>query len=392
MSKRGAAPLFNIFPLPYQGRGIKGEGYLIKARGDEDNNQHLWLYLGLDGINVYAIILLGNRKEPPMQSLWKKLFIAMAVLFVISSSIGGVLWYQQVPVRAELGAARLQLSAIRAELAAARDELNVVKSQWGLTSNRLAIAEYNLNQWLARYSYFREQIYTRLADGPSIQRYFTPHEPAISAIVQEITGGYSPEKEEWWKDTSRMNRWVCDNIKYTTDSYLPILPANVSEDLIWQRDFWRLPVETLQDEAGDCEDVALLLASMLSNYNEGRLEVWIIGVQNENRRHIAVAYPVEGGLITVLDPAGNYYTWHYSWSELRAYDVAVVIRDWLRDWESVMPDAEVYAIFSDQYYMPFSGTEEFVNWFRSEYGGSYPLVFDEPILDPRQPMSVSIAK
>ena len=327
-----------------------------------------------------------------MHSLWKRLFIAMAVLFVVSSSIGGVLWYQQGPVRMELGAAKSQLSSVLSELEIARDELIAVKSQLGLASNRLAIAEYNLNQWLARYYYFREQIYTRLADGPSIMHYITPDEPAITDVVQEITEGYSPEKEEWWKDVSRINRWVSDNIKYTTDSYLPILPANVSEDLVWQRDFWRLPVETLQDEAGDCEDVALLLASMLSNYNEGRLEVWIIAVQNENRRHIAVAYPVEGHLIAILDPSGNYYTWHYSGSELRAYDVAVVIRYWLRDWESVMPDAEVYAIFSDQFYMPFSGTEEFVNWFRSEYGGSYPLMVDEQSFDPHRPMSVSVAK
>jgi len=28
--KRGEAPLLNILPLPYQGRGIKGEGYLNK--------------------------------------------------------------------------------------------------------------------------------------------------------------------------------------------------------------------------------------------------------------------------------------------------------------------------------------------------------------------------
>ncbi|MFC1956299.1 transglutaminase-like domain-containing protein [Chloroflexota bacterium] len=313
-----------------------------------------------------------------MQSLWKKLFIAMAVLFVVSSSIGGVLWYQQGPVRMELGAARSQLSSVLPELETAKDELTVVKSQLGLTSNRLAIAEYNLNQWLTRYYYLREQIYTRMADGPSIIHYFTPNEPAITDVVQEVTEGYSPEKEEWWKDVSRINRWVTDNIKYTTDSYLPILPANVSDDLIWQRDFWRLPVETLQDRAGDCEDASLLLASMLSNYNEGRLEVWIIGVQNENRRHIAVAFPVATGLLAILDPAGNYYTWHYSWSELRAYEVAVVIRNWMRDWEPVMPDAEVYAIFTDQYYIPFTGTEQFVDWFRATYAPSYPLkVYEE---------------
>jgi len=30
--KRGKAPLLNIFPLPYQGRGIKGEGYHKKCK------------------------------------------------------------------------------------------------------------------------------------------------------------------------------------------------------------------------------------------------------------------------------------------------------------------------------------------------------------------------
>ena len=312
-----------------------------------------------------------------MQNLWKRLFMALAVLFVVSSSVFGVLWFQQEPARAEMNTIKAQLSDTQRELEVTRVQLTETKSQLGLTSNRLAITDYNLSQWLARYDYFRQQVYTRLADGPSIQNYFTPDEPEITAIVQEITGGYSSEKEEWWKDVSKLNRWVTDNIQYTTDSYLPLLPDNVSGDLYWQRDFWRLPVETLEDRAGDCEDASLLLASMLANYSEGRLKVWIIGVQNENRRHIAVAYPVEGGLMTILDPSGNYYTWHYSWSELRAYDVAVVIRYWLQDWAEVMPGAEVYSLSSDKFYMPFSGTEEFVNWFHSEYGGSSPLMVDK---------------
>jgi len=32
-SKRGEASLVTFFPLPYQGRGIKGEGYLINIKG-----------------------------------------------------------------------------------------------------------------------------------------------------------------------------------------------------------------------------------------------------------------------------------------------------------------------------------------------------------------------
>jgi hypothetical protein len=38
--KRGEAPLFNILPLPCQGRGIKGVGYLIK----NGKNKRLIIY------------------------------------------------------------------------------------------------------------------------------------------------------------------------------------------------------------------------------------------------------------------------------------------------------------------------------------------------------------
>ena len=219
---------------------------------------------------------------------------------------------------------------------------------------------------------------------PELRRFLALPDECRGCTLARVCGGGCKARRQTLLGDTRGRDLFCTHGPFRRpipvdqyDSYLPLLPDDVSGDLYWQRDFWRLPVETLEDRAGDCEDASLLLASMLANYNGGRLKVWIIGVQNENRRHIAVAYPVEGGLMTILDPAGNYYTWHYSWSELRAYDVATVIRYWLRDWAEVMPDAEVYSLSSDKFYMPFAGTEEFVDWFHSEYGGLSPIMVDE---------------
>ncbi len=308
-----------------------------------------------------------------MRNRWKTLSVAIIVLFLISSSMAAVLWVRQEPIRAELSSTRSELSTVNTDLQDVESQLYEAKSQLVDTSNRAVQAEYDLNQWLSRYYYFREQIYSRMVDGPSMQAYITPDEPAITELVEKITDNYSSEPKKWWKDVSALNHWVTDNIKYSADSYLPILPENVSGDLFWQRDFWKLPVETLEDMAGDCEDMSMLLASMLSNYSKGSLEVWIIEIQNENRRHIAVAYPTVDGLLTILDPAGNYYTWHFSWSELRAYEVAVVLRYWLKDWEPVMPGAQVVAIFNERFYMPFSSTQEFIDWFRASYAASFSL-------------------
>lgn len=279
-----------------------------------------------------------------MSSLWKKLFIIASVVLVISL-VFGITWRQQ------LKSTSTQLADKTAQLEAAETRLDRIKGE---------------GSWLVdHYPDLKKQISIRLGEGQDGQRFITPDDPAVSAKVQEITGGYAEDTKERWADYERLYSWVVINIEYTLDTYTPILPEPMNETLKWQEGFWRTPAETIRDEAGDCEDLAVLLVSMLLNYNEGRLIVWIIGIESsapEPSRHIALAFPVENNQLTVLDPTAQYYTiFPIGWG-LAADDVSVAVHDWLSRWEEKMNDAQVYMAFSQDVYQEFSSTEEFIEW------------------------------
>ena len=307
-----------------------------------------------------------------MPSLWKKLFIIVTVLLVISLTLIGILWGQLVGIKIQLNTTETQLEATKAELdttetqlEATKAELDTTETQLEATKTRLEAAENERIQMLNHYSNLREQINMRLGHGQDAQSFITPNDPVISARVSEITGGYSQDVNEFWRDYERLYRWVTRNIEYSYDSSTPILPKIMSGTLTWSSGFWRMPTETLKDETGDCEDMAVLLASMLLNYNEERFAVWAVGIETsspEPARHIALAFPVKGNQLTILDPAGNYYSRDYLGGSLRSYDVAVAVNRWLSHWAKDMPGAQIYVAFSNEFRREFSSTEEFINW------------------------------
>jgi hypothetical protein len=42
--------------------------------------------------------------------------------------------------------------------------------------------------------------------------------------------------------------------------------------------------------------------------------------------------------------------------------VGLAVSDWLSHWSEDMPGAEITAAFSDDFYMEFSTTQEFIDW------------------------------
>lgn len=307
-----------------------------------------------------------------MLSLWKKLFMVVAFLLVISLVICGGLWHQLNATKTQLESAKTQLNTTKMELqstktqlVATKTDLDISETELDTTRRQLEMVESERNQMLDDYSDLMKQINMRLGIGHDCQSFITPNDPAISAKVREITGGYSQDVNERWRDYERLYRWVTRNIEYAQDSYTPLLPRAIGGTLRWGNDFWRTPAETLRDKVGDCEDMATLLTSMLLNYNEERFAVWCViihAISGEYEGHLAVAFPVEGDEITVLDPAGWYYT-GYS-ASLDSDDVAVAVNTWLSRWAKDMPGAQVYVVFSNEFYRQFSSTQEFINWVR----------------------------
>ena len=280
------------------------------------------------------------------RGLWKKLFIAATVLLVASVILYGNLWHQLNDTKIQLNNTIAELNAIKAEMENLKNERNWLPSD---------------------YNKLREQINLRLGIGQDCQNFITPDEPEISARVQEIKVEYA--ENELWRNYGLMFQWIMRNIKYSADSPIPLLPETMNGTLEWANDFWRFPVETIRDGAGDCEDTAVLLASMLLNYNEKKFPVWIIGIRtfgSEPKAHMAVAIPIEDNQLSILDTAGRY---HSPFPDLGGYgcqDVPLAIDHWLNHlearFEEGLAGAQVYVVFSQNFYQEFSSTREFTDW------------------------------
>ncbi|MDO9580978.1 MAG: transglutaminase-like domain-containing protein [Bacteroidales bacterium] len=328
-----------------------------------------------------------------MYRVWKRLFIVATILLVSCSAFGGYLWYQLNVTKNQLANTEVQLANTvveldntkvqladtetlldttktklvdtEAQLGTTKAQLDVIKTQLDLIKAQLETAKNENIQMLNQYAGLKGQIDIRLALTPQdSQSFITPSNSAVSEKVQEITGGYSGDVNKYWRDCERLYRWVVKNISYSYDSYMPVLPGTISGELIWHEECWRMPEETLGDKTGDCEDMAVLLASMLRSYNEGEYAIWALKIRSsvpEVTGHVAVAFPVAGGNLTILDPAGNYYT-GYQYGSLRSESASVAVNNWLSHWNRDMPGAEIVTAFSENSYHQFSSTAEFLTW------------------------------
>jgi hypothetical protein len=261
----------------------------------------------------------------------------------------------------QLGDTQVKLTYTEIELQTAVTQLTTTEEQLETTNHQLEMANNERNQMLSDYSSLSAQIYLRQGEKEDSQKFITPDNPIVSTQALKITGGYSEAVNERWSDYKRLYDWVTKNIEYSSDSYSPILPQILGGELKWIKDFWRMPEETLEDEAGDCEDMAVLLASMMLSYNKQGYAVWAIAISNKDSGHLGVAFPVVGDKLAILDPAGNYYTGYLSgW--FQSYDVDKAVSDWLSHWTQKIPGAKISYVFSNKIYKEFDDSQEFINW------------------------------
>ena len=325
-----------------------------------------------------------------MYNIWKRLFIVVIILLVSSTAFVGYFRHQSNVTKKQLGETRVQLGNTMVELDTTeaqladtktlldttetqladtvaqlnntQAQLDVTETKLDMTESRLATEKTKNSQMLSQYVGLKQEIDVRLGlTQEDRQSFITPNDLSVSSKVLEITGGYSGNVSDYWTDCERLYRWVVNNIAYSYDSYIPIIPKTLSGELTWGQECWRMPEETLEDETGDCEDMALLLASMLLSYNEGEYAIWVLGISSGETGHLAVAFPVQGGNLAILDPAGNYYTGQYG--SLQSESISVAVNNWLSHWQRAMPNAEIVGVFSENIYERFSGTAQFIEWF-----------------------------
>jgi len=196
--------------------------------------------------------------------------------------------------------------------------------------------------------------------------FITSNDSSVQQVTNQITGGWSNQSDlnEYWTDIEALYNWVVDNIAYRSDGLFPLLPSSLSGEVDYITEMWQFPNETLSLEKGDCEDMAILLCSMIRCYSQQH-HAECIWITSADAGHAAVQIPVSGGKIVILDPAGNYYTSDIL-DNLVSKNIATEINNWLNYWKPQMGnDVRVYRVFSDYMDQTFASTAEYISWMNS---------------------------
>lgn len=201
----------------------------------------------------------------------------------------------------------------------------------------------------------------------NISSFITPKNLAVNEIVHRITGGWSNTSDinEFWEDTKIMYNWIVNNIEYRADGLYPILPSEAYEKVNFKDEMWQFPNETLELKKGDCEDMAILLCSMIRCYVNSKYPVEVIMIYSETSGHAAVQIPVSGYKLVILDPAGKYCS-QDMWGNIVQNDIKPEINKWLNYWKPTMGgNIQVSRIFSDEIDKEFTSTNEYIAWMYS---------------------------
>jgi chaperonin cofactor prefoldin len=224
--------------------------------------------------------------------------------------------------------------------------------------------EDEFNIYSAQFKLLQKDVNSRLGLDGNLSRFVTPTNPEVINLMLEVTGGYEePDSiDELWEDYKALFDWVTTMISYSVDSPYPYLYSDPSYSVKWLDHSVRFPNETLADKTGDCEDQAILLLSVMNAHNNRSVK-WCISLKWEGGGHLAVAFPVSGGRIAILDPTGDYY----SGTVLRfsSEPVNEAIQKWFSRWNE--KDIYIDSVFNDNFYVEFESIDEFYEWFEFNF-------------------------
>jgi hypothetical protein len=230
------------------------------------------------------------------------------------------------------------------------------------------VLQSNYYHFLSGYADLRYQINKRapqFGSGSDVKGFIMPKDTAVKDTVLRITGGWSTISNwsEFCNDGKKIYDWVVDNIRYRRDGLFPVLPLEPSGNIEYVRDMWQFPNETLSLKEGDCEDMAILLTSMMLSYGGekyGKTECILIG--GSLGIHVGVQMLFAGDKLTILDPAGPYYTRTLN-DSIDSKDISTEINNWLNFWKPLAgSDVRVERVFSNSTDKEFSSTSEYVSW------------------------------
>lgn len=245
-------------------------------------------------------------------------------------------------------------------------QINSISQQISTLNAQIANLQAEYDGYMKAYQQLQSVINNRWNEQ-NLETFVTPEDPTVSALVLTITGGWANHQDwnEYWKDIKAMYNWIIDKIEYRSDGLFPKLPDNPSNNVSYYDEMWQFPNETLELNKGDCEDMAILLCSMIRCYTGTQLEAECIGISSMTSGHLAVQILTIDHKLVIFDPAGRYYS-HDHRDNIAFNNISMEIENWLNYWKHEMgEDVHVDLVFSDKIHKRFNSTQEYLTWMYS---------------------------
>ncbi len=175
------------------------------------------------------------------------------------------------------------------------------------------------------------------------------------------------DPSDWWLSVYQLYQYEIETVKYVNDEPEPMPPY--IQDLIYGTyknetlvNSIMAPNETLELKQGDCDDQAVLLYGLIDTYEKYILGTdhveWLVFVEmGDGSWHMTVFIPIQGGKLTITDPAGHYLTLD-QYGHLTSNNALQELQKY-SDWWSYyggIKYIELYEIHGDKAYMVADGT------------------------------------
>lgn len=260
----------------------------------------------------------------------------------------------------------VQYESLQSNYTILQTDYETLQAQYNSSQSLYDDLQAEYNRYVTAYQRLRDEINHRW-NQQNLENFITPEDSTVNTFVLSITGGWSnpDDWDEYWDDLKAMYNWVVSNVEYRYDGLYPMLPYDPSGNIYYWTEMWQFPNETLSMKKGDCEDMAILLCSMIRCYGDMQYVTECIGITSSTAGHLAVQCPVEGYTLVIFDPAGRYYS--HDWlGNIVFNDISTEINNWLDYWKPTMgSDVYVNLVFSDYIHETFMSNDDYIAWMYS---------------------------
>ena len=237
--------------------------------------------------------------------------IFFIVIIFALAGFTGYLYIRNNELTSEKTKLEYELSLLTARYEELRMSLNELNKSFTIVKNHYENLTTNYIHWY----YYSMGVIT--LTNSTIERVFSKSEYLYlrNLLVEQVI---PPGNIDWWKALQEIYSYISNEIDYVKDEPIP-LPPKLDELLngTYQNKTFEnsimTPSDTIRLKQGDCDDQAILLYAMIDVYEKyfmgGDTLEWIALLRfKDGSWHMAVLIPIQNKKLTIVDPAGQYYT------------------------------------------------------------------------------------